>query len=950
MGAYGTADGLVMWWNPSTAQGELLSLDNGEMVAAIKGSGLYAAAGEIGGWTVASGKLVGGNVSGEFTGMQSGAGSTKAFFAGAVNSSGDNAAFHVTAAGALYASLATISGAITATSGSITGELYVGSASPRILIDGANKRIESTNFASGASGFRQDGVTGNAEFNNITARGAIITAVFQKSLVTAFAGSQIVSKSASRLYSDLTIGSSMTLDVDLQDGAAPFASGDIVRIKDGTYDVWATVNTGSSGGSYWRYTATRQSGSSSGTIRKGCAVVDYGQSGDGYVMLSADGSNKPWVSVVTHAGSPWSSLTERARLGNLNGISGASGYGLWSDNVFLTGTFNIQNQDDILASQITNDAGWTAGVNLVDNGNAESGTTNWTTWSRATTGAYDGEACFYTTSYQTARFNDDYIVVDPTARYEMAAALRTGLSNTVIYAGLAFYTADKALISPHHCHRYPATYDTTLYEACSAGATSVKIVPPSQDWAALSYPYIQFSIQANGADLPNFSARSITNIDKGGAPSYWTLTLGSGTAAAYGAGTAVGISQAGYTYAYCLVVGQTPGTSWMRYVAQMDGQNVWNAMPTNNQFRIGTVYVRAVVLANWNQSDTTYLDAVSLTPVQQATIDAAAMATNYFDSTGKLVGTQTPSGSGLFMNSQYMGYYDGSGWKTYLNNTGTFYLSDGVNKIALISSTPEFRLGDATGYDAGGEGFWVGKDSGTYKLRIGRKPSDGYGYLAWNGSNLIINVSNLGGTVNQSLDVGTTGHIKGGASSYSSGTGFFLGYDGGAHKFRVGDPSGQYLRWTGSAVEVKGTLYSTSGNIGGFTISDNTLYAINNDAQIGLYLKAGTTPCIYGSYTRSRINFYLDGIDIYGGANTITGDTYLSTMSAGGSAWNTPNIEVTSSGVGFFNVTPAAQPSAYTFTNGSADRSINCSSTSLQELANVVYTMWNDLKNYGLLA
>ncbi len=300
--------------------------------------GVFAIEGNIAGFSISGTKMVGGYVAGEATGMQSGAGSTKAFFAGALNGYGDSATYYVTAAGALFASSADIAGAIKASSGYISGSFYVGTADPRIHIDGANKLIESTNFVSGTSGLRMSGATGDAEFNNITARGSITTAVFVKSLITAFAGSQVVSKSASRLYANLTVGSSMTLDVDKQDGGAPFANGDIIRIKDGALDVWATVNTGTDQTSYWRYTATRQSGSSSGTIYKGAAVVDYGQSGDGYVMLSADGANRPWVSIATHSGSPWSSITERARLGNLNGISDASGYGLWTDNGYFTGT------------------------------------------------------------------------------------------------------------------------------------------------------------------------------------------------------------------------------------------------------------------------------------------------------------------------------------------------------------------------------------------------------------------------------------------------------------------------------------------------------------------------------------------------------------------------------------------------------------------------------------
>ena len=48
------------------------------------------------------------------------------------------------------------------------------------------------------------------------------------------------------------------------------------------------------------------------------------------------------------------------------------------------------------------------------------------------------------------------------------------------------------------------------------------------------------------------------------------------------------------------------------------------------------------------------------------------------------------------------------------------------------------------------------------------------------------------------INVGVAGHVRGGATDYNTGTGFFLGYDTDAYKFSVGDPSGKYLAWDGS--------------------------------------------------------------------------------------------------------------------------------------------------------
>ena len=60
------------------------------------------------------------------------------------------------------------------------------------------------------------------------------------------------------------------------------------------------------------------------TWKKGATIVNYGQNGDGGIFMTASESNAPYLSVFTHAGSPWSALTTRLRIGNLNGYLGYS--------------------------------------------------------------------------------------------------------------------------------------------------------------------------------------------------------------------------------------------------------------------------------------------------------------------------------------------------------------------------------------------------------------------------------------------------------------------------------------------------------------------------------------------------------------------------------------------------------------------------------------------------
>jgi hypothetical protein len=93
------------------------------------------------------------------------------------------------------------------------------------------------------------------------------------------------------------------------------------------------------------YSVTRDLAGAYGTDpiwAKGTAIVKYGQSGAGGIILAGTGTNSPYMDIFTHAGSPWSATTTRARIGNITGLAGVTGtqYGLWTDNGFFSGVVN----------------------------------------------------------------------------------------------------------------------------------------------------------------------------------------------------------------------------------------------------------------------------------------------------------------------------------------------------------------------------------------------------------------------------------------------------------------------------------------------------------------------------------------------------------------------------------------------------------------------------------
>jgi hypothetical protein len=272
-----------------------------------------------------------------------------------------DAPFRVTRTGDLIANSGSISGwninhiGITKHDGNYGIELdstipaiRVGNSSaPHIELNGLAGYMGSSSYFPGLVGWRitEDG---DADFNNIHARGVIRTPVFLKDEVTAIGGTFLVAES-DVLTRDFVTPASTGLSVTIYTSKSYFNVGDRLRIKpDETQQAWLEVTSKSVlGPNETQYGTTFRSGNASSSFIEGWAVVNYGPTNAGRVYLSSSEANAPHVSIFTHAGSPWSAITERARLGNLSGLShlgsGLSGFGLWTDNGYFSGSINAQS-------------------------------------------------------------------------------------------------------------------------------------------------------------------------------------------------------------------------------------------------------------------------------------------------------------------------------------------------------------------------------------------------------------------------------------------------------------------------------------------------------------------------------------------------------------------------------------------------------------------------------
>ena len=240
----------------------------------------------------------------------------------------------------------------------------------------------------------------------------------------------------------------------------------------------------------------------------------------------------------------------------------------------------------------------------------------------------------------------------------------------------------------------------------------------------------------------------------------------------------------------------------------------------------------------------------------------------------------TPGGSGLYLGADYLGYYDGTEWKVYIDSSGKFTFKGDSNNYISWDGTLLSVKGDIT--VTGGSGITNFSDAGavvtannlddiadgtTYKrVTQNEKTGAGYAYNALN-SDYSLKTKVLPGD-----NVGTPG-----------GSGLFLGadylgyYDGTEWKVFI-DKNGNFtfkgndnnsLSWDGSVLRLKGEMvagkiYSSDNYV---TLDLNTeryLKFCKSDASGSnktKYLRVGVDKELAGGETRLTIDFKNDSSD-----------------------------------------------------------------------------------------
>ena len=337
----------------SSSNGKLILKSSGEITAsAVSMSGIISAVGgDIGGFSIDGTSIssINGNI--------------------VLTSNGTITASDAFLGGDLRASnlIATGSGTI---GGWTISETKI--TSSNLIIDSAGS-IETADYSSNVRGWRISSENnGTAEFENIRIRGTLKSTVFEKETINAVGGQLLIANSTVLTGSGVTATESTMSVVNVTgfsgsyDGAA--GSNEIVMLKKQTSNGFATeyIQVQSSSRDFPAsntnltgklYVLRGYSGSLSTdndfvgdlatqaqSYEPGTVLVSTGRINTGYIRANSNpnDTSTPYIDIVERTGSGVYDVQHKLRLGDLSGLSsglvGSSpGFGLFSENVFLTG-------------------------------------------------------------------------------------------------------------------------------------------------------------------------------------------------------------------------------------------------------------------------------------------------------------------------------------------------------------------------------------------------------------------------------------------------------------------------------------------------------------------------------------------------------------------------------------------------------------------------------------
>ena len=177
--------------------------------------------------------------------------------------------------------------------------------------------------------------------------------------------------------------------------------------------------------------------------------------------------------------------------------------------------------------------------------------------------------------------------------------------------------------------------------------------------------------------------------------------------------------------------------------------------------------------------------------------------------------------------------------------------------------------------------------------------------------------ANIGTITAGNITLDTAGFIRGGATAYNTGTGFWMGYDTSAYKFFIGTAAGNKILWDGTTLAITGVITATTGSIGGFDIGTDYIRDTANSMGLASTVTGGDDVRFWAGATfanRATAPFRLTEAGVMNATSGVIGGFTLSTTTLTAGSGNT-YVNINSAGTIYLGVADGTHNSNYATAN-----------------------------------
>jgi len=529
----------------------------------------------------------------------------------------------------------------------------------------------------------------------------------------------------------------------------------------------------------WEYDALLVEGDAGDAPVVGDEMVRLGSTTDttrqGSIYLTSDDSNAPFIDIVNEVGShaEWNQAGKiKARLGKLSGITDAafggnlSGYGLYSDNVYLKGQIVVTG-----GNAATTDALNTGLATKINTGGAATDVNN------------------NTTTISGGRITTNTITASQIAAQTITASQIA--ANTITAAQIAAGTITADRLNVTSLAAINANLGSVTAGQIVVGDVSNKLWLNDANDGGLA---IGGTTKAS-APFQVTAAGALTSTS--GAIGGWTLSAGALTSGT-GAGT-VGLRSGQTGTGVAIYAGSaTPGFAPFQVTAN-GALTATNANIEGFITATGGIFTGVLTIGTNGE-------------IRQGT---GTLGSNF---TGLRVWASSGVGKIAGYNNNTIQWQADTDGRLYAGGTAVKLDSTGI--VATAGQIGGWTLG-ATSLTAGSGSSSVGVTTGSIAFYAGNATASSAPFRVTNAGALTSTSGAIGGwtigstTISSStLTIDSSGpSIRSGKASYSdTTTGFWIGLDSNDSnkpKFHFGS-STQYIRWSGTALEINQPTLSTT--------------------------------------------------------------------------------------------------------------------------------------------